>query len=512
MLFNTFQFILVFAPITLFGFFLVSRLGNIYGALWLGLASLVFYMAWDPRYLPLLLGSIVFNFAASRGLAYLSSSLQRVWRRSLLTAAITANLGLLGYFKYANFFIDNINRALDAPLPVLAVVLPLGISFFTFTQIAYLVDTFRDEVKERNFIHYLLFVTYFPHLIAGPILHHAEMMPQFRNAQVYRFNADHFSSGVVIFAIGLFKKAILADGVAPFVGPLFDSAEHGGAPLLFEAWGGALAYTLQLYFDFSGYCDMAIGLSWMIGIALPLNFNSPHKATSIIEFWRLWHMTLSRFLREYLYVALGGNRRGPARRYANLFATMVIGGLWHGAGWTFVVWGALHGVYLVINHVWHGLKRRLGLSLPHPLGAITGWLLTFVAVVVGLVFFRSNTLAGAGHILVGMAGAHGCALPGGWLGCATFDPGGAADTLLFPASISVWLWCAVLGGIAVGLPNTQEIMRHSLSGITRPTSVGPAIISLNFRRSIVWALAAAALLAVGLVNLPQPTSFLYFNF
>ena len=508
MLFNTFLFIFVFAPVTLCGFFLISRLGNIYGALWLGLASLVFYTAWDPRYLPLLLGSITVNFLAGRGLAQLTAPAARTNCTALLALAISANLGLLAYYKYANFFIDNFNSALDAPISVLNVVLPLGISFFTFTQIAYLVDTYRDEVKERNFIHYLLFVTYFPHLIAGPILHHAEMMPQFRLAQVYRFNADRFSAGVVMFAIGLFKKAILADGVAHYVGPVFDAAEHGATPLFFEAWGGALAYTFQLYFDFSGYCDMAIGLSWMIGIALPLNFNSPYKATSITDFWRRWHMTLSRFLRDYLYIALGGNRRGRARRYVNLFATMTIGGFWHGAGWTFLVWGGLHGAYLVINHAWQAVQGRLGLRLPWRIGTVASWLLTFVAVVVGWVFFRADSLAGAGRMLAGMAGAHGCALPSGWLGCVAIDPVAPA---MLPA-VSVWSWCAVLACIALGLPNTQEIMRQSLSGITRPATVGPAVISIVFRRSVAWAIAVAALLAAGLVNLPQPTSFLYFNF
>ena len=508
MLFSTFLFTFVFAPVTLFGFFLISRFGNIYGALWLGLASLVFYTAWDPRYLPLLLGSIAVNFMAGRGLALLSAPSARTRRTVLLALATSTNIAVLAYYKYANFFIDNFNRVLEAPIPVLNIVLPLGISFFTFTQIAYLVDNYRDEVKERNFIHYLLFVTYFPHLIAGPILHHAEMMPQFRLARVYRFNADHFSVGVVMFAIGLFKKAILADGVAHYVGPVFDAAELGAAPLFFEAWGGALAYTFQLYFDFSGYCDMAIGLSWMIGIALPLNFNSPYKATSITDFWRRWHMTLSRFLRDYLYIALGGNRRGKARRYVNLLATMTIGGFWHGAGWTFLVWGALHGGYLVVNHAWQVVQGRLGLRLPGRIGVVASWLLTFVAVVVGWVFFRADTLAGAGRILAGMAGAHGCVLPGGWLGCAANDPAAMA---IIPA-MSVWIWCVLLAGIALGLPNTQEIVRQSLSGITRPTTIGPAVLSIVFHRSAAWAIAVAALLAAGLVNLPQPTSFLYFNF
>jgi len=354
-----------------------------------------------------------------------------------------------------------------------------------------------------------LFVTYFPHLIAGPILHHAEMMPQFRLSRVYRFNPDNFSSGVVIFAIGLFKKAILADGVAQFVGPVFDAAERGASPMLFDAWGGALAYTFQLYFDFSGYCDMAIGLSWMIGIALPLNFNSPYKAINITDFWRRWHMTLSRFLRDYLYIPLGGNRRGPTRRYANLLATMAIGGLWHGAGWNFVIWGMLHGAYLVIHHAWHAVQGHLGLRVPQRLGTVLAWLLTFVAVVVGWVLFRAQSLAGAGRILGGMVGAHGCALPDGWIACTARDVGAASSAL---AGLWVWIWCAGLAAIALGLPNTQEFMRDQLSGITRPVAIGPAAVRTAFRRSTTWAIAVSALLAAGLISLPQPTSFLYFNF
>jgi len=326
-----------------------------------------------------------------------------------LASAIAANLALLGYFKYGGFFLENVDGLLGRPFADPRIVLPLGISFFTFTQIAYLVDTWKGRANERNPVHYALFVTYFPHLIAGPILHHSEMMPQFRIPLTYQFDFDKFTTGLCIFAFGLFKKVVLADGVAKFVAPVFDSAERGVAVSLPDAWGGALAYTFQLYFDFSGYCDMAIGLSWLFGIALPLNFDSPYKATSIIAFWRRWHMTLSRFLRDYLYIPLGGNRHGSARRYINLFATMTIGGLWHGAGWTFVAWGALHGAYLWANHAWStATHTRLNLvAVPPPVRSTIAWLLTFLAVVVGWVLFRARTIAGAGQVLAGMAGLHG---------------------------------------------------------------------------------------------------------
>jgi D-alanyl-lipoteichoic acid acyltransferase DltB (MBOAT superfamily) len=263
----------------------------------------------------------------------------------LLASAIAVNLILLGYFKYANFFADNLNHFAGTALPIGQVILPLGISFFTFTQIAFLVDTYQGKVKEFNFVHYTLFVTYFPHLIAGPVLHHKEMMPQFAKRNVCHLNWDNVAVGLSIFVLGLAKKVLIADSLAEFATPIFSAVAAGGQPMLFEAWIGALAYTLQLYFDFSAYSDMAIGISLMFNVRLPMNFNSPYKATSIIDFWRRWHMTLSRFLRDYLYIPLGGSRNGKAQRYLNLMITMLLGGLWHGAGWTFVIWGGLHGFY-----------------------------------------------------------------------------------------------------------------------------------------------------------------------
>ncbi len=492
MLFNSFPFIFAFLPVTLVGFFTVSRYRQVYGAAWLTLASLTFYAVWDPRYLPLLLGSIGFNFLAGRNLARLGSYNKGKW---LLTVAITVNLALLGYFKYAGFFTENLGIVLDRPIAILRVILPLGISFFTFTQIAYLVDAWRGKANEPSLLHYMLFVTYFPHLIAGPILHHAEMMPQFRIAATYRFSWERLAAGLVMFSLGLFKKVVLADGVSQFVAPVFNAAEAGIVPGLPDSWGGALAYTFQLYYDFSGYCDMAIGLSWMIGIALPLNFSSPYKAISIVEFWRRWHMTLSRFLRDYLYIPLGGNRHGPMRRYINLFATMAIGGLWHGAGWTFVAWGALHGAYLIVNHAWDAVKPRLRWKLPPRQAAMAGWFVTFMAVVVGWVVFRSHSIGGAGRILSGMIGAN----------AVTGAP-------MLPAM--VWIWCASLATIALFMPNSQEIMRRHLGGIARPAeaAVHRLALPLVFQRSIPWAVAVALVLAAGTIDLPQPTSFLYFNF
>ena len=272
-------------------------------------------------------------------------------------------------------------------------------------------DTYQGKVKEFNFVHYLLFVTYFPHLIAGPVLHHKEMMPQFAQRKVCHINWDNVAVGLTIFVLGLAKKVLIADSLAEFATPIFSAVAAGGQPMLFEAWIGALAYTLQLYFDFSAYSDMAIGISLMFNVRLPMNFNSPYQATSIIDFWRRWHMTLSRFLRDYLYIPLGGSRHGKARRYLNLFITMLLGGLWHGAGWTFVMWGALHGFYLMINHGWRAFKEKMGWGEGGKLARLSAGALTFLAVVVGWVFFRADSFSSAMTLLHGMAGLNGVSLP-----------------------------------------------------------------------------------------------------
>lgn len=285
----------------------------------------------------LLLASIAFNYGAGYWIG-IKRTLQIDKQAKLaLIVAITVNLLLLGYFKYVNFFIVSANQFFGSHFPLRDIILPLGISFFTFTQIAFLVDVYCGIACEYNIIHYLLFVTYFPHLIAGPVLHHRQMMPQFADPDTYRINPEHIAIGLTAFILGLAKKVLIADDLSEYATPVFNAARDGSMPMLFEAWIGALAYTLQIYFDFSGYSDMAIGLSLMFNVRLPLNFDSPYKATNIIEFWRRWHMSLSSFLRDYLYIPLGGNRKGNIRRYANLMATMLLGGLWHGAGWTFIV-------------------------------------------------------------------------------------------------------------------------------------------------------------------------------
>jgi alginate O-acetyltransferase complex protein AlgI len=511
MLFNSYPFLFGFLPIALGGFFLLARLQHRSAAAWLVLASLVFYGWWNPHFVALLLLSIGFNFACGRSLARHAGTRGGARR---LAAAVTINLIVLGVFKYCNFFISTVDALSGAGWAQLPIVLPLGISFFTFTQIAYLVDVQRGLVKEYDPVHYALFVTYFPHLIAGPILHHKQMMPQFAAASTYRPRAHDIAIGLAAFALGLAKKVLIADEFARLADPIFEAAEQGRDPRLVEAWVGALAYTFQLYFDFSGYSDMAIGLSRLFGVQLPLNFDSPYKSRNIIEFWRRWHISLSTFLRDYLYIPLGGNRRGPVRRYVNLFMTMLLGGLWHGASWTFVGWGALHGLYLMWNHLWQRLFPAA--RLPR----LAGTALTFVAVVAGWVLFRASDFESAFRILGGLAGAHGVSLPRGMAGLAAALPQALAPALHFdglmpagrlqvlggisPAEVAGFF---VLTGVIVwACPNTQQILGYAPSAQT-----GSILVQQEHLR---WRDAAlgGVLLATALLSLNKVSTFLYYQF
>ena len=525
MLFNSYEFILAFLPITLLGFLLLGRFGDHRYALgWLVLASLFFYGWWNPAYLLLIGFSIAFNYMVG---FMLGAGGHWPGRKALLIFGIAVNLGLIGYFKYFEFLLTNTNAAFGTNFFVEHIVLPLAISFFTFQQITYLVDSYQQQAREISFLRYCLFVTFFPQLIAGPIVHHGEMLPQFAQAATYRLRFDNLAIGVTIFSFGLFKKAVLADGVAVYATPVFDDALAGGTPDLFTAWGAALAYTLQLYFDFSGYSDMAIGAARMFGIVLPLNFFSPYKATSIIDFWRRWHMTLSRFLRDYVYIPLGGNRQGHARRYGNLMATMLLGGLWHGAGWTFVLWGALHGGYLMINHAWDAAARRLGIASDRPGQArrFAGWLLTFLAVVVAWVLFRAESLDAALRMLEGMAGLNGVSVPAGVaLRLGPVAP--ALETLgvelvlgggeIF---VNTCLWVAALLAIAVLMPNTQQVMQRCGPALAFDRiaaqlgrGVGPDWRAIVWSPSVRWATVTAAATVLGILALPEVTEFLYFQF
>ncbi len=526
MLFNSYGFIFLFLPAALGLFFGIARGRPRAAAGLLVGASLFFYGWWNPVYLVLLAGSILFNYAVGAGLGHARLRGQAMRAKWLLRLGVGGDLALLGYFKYAHFFLASLRPLVPSLAHAGTIVLPLGISFFTFTQIAFLVDVYQGKAKEYNFLHYALFVTYFPHLIAGPILHHSEMMPQFAQAKTYRVDHENLAVGLTMFAIGLFKKAVLADGIGAHAIPIFRAGAEGHPLTFFGAWAGALSYTFQLYFDFSGYSDMAIGLSRLFNITLPLNFNSPYKAANIIDFWRRWHMTLSRFLRDYLYIPLGGNRRGKIRRYVNLMVTMLLGGLWHGAGWTFVVWGGLHGVYLAINHAWRAGRQALGKdpSGTTPLGRGLAWALTFLAVVAAWVFFRMPTFQGAVDMLSGMAGLNGISIPealAAHLGSLApvaqqmgikVDLGGGADFL------ATYAWIAALFAIAVWAPNSQELVAAYAPalGFGRAASheVGQSgwTRRLRFQLSRRWAFATALCTACGILSLNHVTQFLYFQF
>lgn len=386
MLFNSLEFLFLFLPATLLAFFVIARHSRRAAIGSLAIASVFFYSWWDIRFLPVLLASILFNYGMAQCIARAQNH-----RKLILGLAIGGDLAALFFYKYLDFSIISLNASFGLSLPLPQLALPLGISFFTFTQIAYLVDVHRQKADTSSLINYVLFVTYFPHLIAGPILHHSQMMPQFKSPAVFQPNGVALAGGLLFLTIGLIKKILIADEMASYATPVFSvtPGQHMG---MAEAWTGALSYTLQLYFDFSGYCDMALGISLMLNIQLPLNFSSPYKATNIIEFWRRWHMTLSQFLRDYLYISLGGNRHGKWRRYLNLFLTMLLGGLWHGANWTFVIWGCLHGIYLIINHGIQALRQQLKLAPPP---AFLAGLLTFIAVVFAWVPFRADSISHA---------------------------------------------------------------------------------------------------------------------
>ncbi len=400
MLFSTPAYIFLFLPVVVLIYFVLNKIRLVTtGKIWLILASFFFYGYSVPAYLPLLIFSILVNFFLGSRLNHSSHGNlyfhQHLSNKTILTIGVIFNLGLLGYFKYANFFIKNINLLADSGYSPLKWTLPLAISFYTFQQISYLADSYFRERQKSNFLDYCFFVVFFPQLIAGPIVRYQEMMPQYLDKFAKSINWQNMATGIFIFAIGLFKKVIIADTFALWANAGF---VQGKAPGFIEAWGAILSYTFQLYYDFSGYSDMAIGAALFFNIRLPVNFNSPYKATNIQDFWRRWHITLSRWLGDYLYIPLGGNRKGTIQTLFNLFITFLLGGLWHGAGWTFVVWGVMHGIALGIHRTW----RQCGLRMP----AIIGWFCTFIFINVTWVFFRAPTLAEAFHLLKGMAGVN----------------------------------------------------------------------------------------------------------
>ncbi len=520
MLFNSFEFIFLFLPITALLYYLfVRQLGHEFGLGFLVVASLFFYAYWNPVYVFLILFSIAINYALGAWLIPKKNGNSKHY----FLLGVAANLMLLGYFKYANFFVDNVNLVANTDWHLEHVFLPLAISFFTFQQISYLVDAWQGKTREYNFLHYCLFVSFFPQLIAGPIVHHKEMLPQFLRPENLRPQWSNIAIGISIFAIGLFKKTVIADSLSVYVGPVYDNPIVVGELDFFIAWGSTLAYTFQLYFDFSGYSDMAIGCARIFGIKLPVNFFSPYKSLSIIEFWRRWHITLSRFLRDYLYIAaLGGSYGGKASRYINLFMTMLLGGLWHGAGWPFVIWGALHGSYLIINHAWRRGMQVAGLQLEsNRIYRLFCWLVTFLAVVIGWVYFRAPTIGQGNDILFAMSGANGMELPMGiaarlgdsmrWLESMGIGVGWGSGS----AFIANYLWVLIAGIAALFLPNVAQIFNRYDPVIYEHESSFKNYrdsAAIKWRYSSAWASATAFLCLMGILTLTQVSEFLYFQF
>ncbi|MHD0314096.1 MBOAT family O-acyltransferase [Fusobacterium varium] len=390
MLFNSYEFIFLFLPITLIIYFTLNRYGkNNIAKGWLVIASLYFYSYFHLSYLYLILSSIIVNYFIGNKLNH--KSLNGKERKIWMVIGVIFNLGLLGYFKYYDFFVENINIVFRTNFTLLHILLPLGISFFTFQQLSFIIDSYNEKSMKYDFLSYCLFVTFFPQLIAGPIVLPNEMLPQFEDKRNKLINYENMNRGLYMFSIGLAKKVIIADTIANFANAGFDKMETLN---IIEAWMTSISYTLQLYFDFSGYCDMAMGIALMFNIVLPLNFNSPYKSTNIQEFWKRWHMTLGRFMTNYLYIPLGGNRLGERKTLRNLFIVFMTSGIWHGAGWNFVIWGCLHGICILIHRVWKNSGRKMNKLL--------GWFITINLVNIFWVFFRAETLNGALKVLKGM--------------------------------------------------------------------------------------------------------------
>jgi D-alanyl-lipoteichoic acid acyltransferase DltB (MBOAT superfamily) len=491
MLFNSYVFIFLFLPITLLGFALLG--GRRLGVAWLVACSMFYYGYWSLHYLQLLLASMTVNYLI--GTVWLAQP-SRWARRSGLITGLAFNLAALFYFKYTNLIISTANSVAGAHLPLATIILPLGISFFTFQKIAYLVDVYNGRGYSRNFLYYGLFVLFFPQLIAGPIVHPREVLPQFSRRPLFGITARNLSVGLTLFVFGLGKKVLISDTLGRTATVTFENAAAGRTPGLTNAWLGAMSYALQIYFDFSGYSDMAIGLARLFGVRLPVNFNSPYKAANIVEFWRRWHITLSRFLRDYLYIPLGGSRRGKTRRYVNLMITMLLGGLWHGANWTYVVWGGLHGLYLCINHGYAFVRGASTAAAPRArLSTLWSGPLTFLAVVVAWVFFRADTFGTAGRMLGAMCGLNG----------------------LRPQEFlrSHLRWPMVLAALAlcVGLPNSQQVMSLARPALgVLPPPPGRQSGRLLWRPTVGWALFTAAIAIASILCLSRPSEFIYYQF
>lgn len=466
MLFNSYEFLLVYLPLVLAIYFLLIRHRLVIGSkVWLIVSSLFFYGWWDVVYLPLIIGSILVNYTVGSFLPrFLLGSVQR---KLILTLGILFNVTLLGYFKYTDFFIANFNFAFDTSVPLQNIILPLAISYFTFQQIAYIVDSYRGETKEYNFINYCLFISFFPQLLMGPIVHHKEMVPQFANRFKLVFNINNVALGLFIFSIGLAKKSLLGDPLTDYAQASYANAQAMNS---MEAWLASLSYVLSYYFDLSGYADMAIGIAKMFNINLPANFNSPYKARNFAEYWRRWHMTLSRFLGDYIYKSLGGNQKLRRVMYVNIMITFFVSGMWHGAGWTFLVWGLINGFFVVCSHFMRHNKLELNFYL--------AWSLTFLGVILTRILFVANDFSDAWYVSLQLFNVPELV-------------GIGYDHII--ANYKQVLLVAIALGISLGFKNSGEMAE-------------------KFKPNLKYALFTSVLLTSSVLMLSQASEFLYFQF
>ena len=506
MLIHSFQFIFGFLPIVFLVYLIIRRYWSWHAALvWLTCSSLYFYAQWSTDFVILLVCSVLFNFVMCALIPRFEKG--NSYRKLILIFAVSSNLALLGYYKYTNFFIDNLNYLSGSSITTIELLFPIGISFYTFIQIGYIFDRYNDQVKSHSFIKYFLFSTFFPYITAGPLVLQKEMMEQFNKPERGYLTAERVAICLTIFSFGLFKKIVLADGVAPYANLVFDSAAEGALLTTSAAWIGSLAYTLQLYFDFSGYSDMAIAVGLLFGFTLPLNFNSPLKASSIVDFWHRWHMTMTRFFTTYLYSPLAvslmrrsmANSQGQQMRFLSATAlpiifTFTLAGLWHGAGWNFVIFGLIHGVALAINHAWTQWGK---ISLP----PFIGWMITMLIVVIALVFFRAHSTPEALVILQAMG---------------SFSPEATSNILVAKIAFSqseAILWILSLGAIVVSLPNTMEVF-HKCKLLTEQVATLRAKSAplVTWRPTVAWALGSGlvSMFALGLIS--RETTFLYYQF
>ena len=539
MLFNSNEFLLGFLPVTLVVFYLLGPTSRRAAIFWLILVSLAFYARWRPINVLIIAPSIVINYVLARKLLRLNESgTSPRASQVLLVLGILFNIAFLGYFKYLDFLYSTINDVFAANLVLTHIILPLGISFITFQKIAFLIDVQAGRVKSFRFEDYCIFVLFFPQLIAGPIVHYREMMPQFQAAPC-RFDKENLTVGLTLLSFGLFKKVVLADNIALLVTPLYEQAGNGTSFLM--AWMAAIGFTLQIYFDFSGYSDMALGLARFFGIRLPQNFDSPLRASNIVDFWLRWHMTLTRFLTGYLYnplvlwltrrrltkgkTAFGG-RTTTVGAFISLLMfpttmTMLISGIWHGAGYGFIVWGLLHGFYLTVNHGWRLIKARLWPGrTSSSLSTYASVALTFACVAVAMVFFRSPTLTTAMDLIKGMAGLNGIAIPEallegpGRVASALRSIGVMSDPMTVRIFMRTGFWIALLMFIALACPNTLQILdRYEPALGVKPKKPESAIGELTrWNASLPWAIAVSIIAAIAIGSLGGPSEFLYWQF